>query len=171
MDSPIDAHFIDFLERKNTNASFVRVDADTIEKLINKEDALPSKLSEAEQNELKPLIESVLPANKFTVVFESLSETDQPMQITNPEFMRRMKEMQAMGGGAMSGFYGSMPEIYNLVINSNHPLIGKALHEKDENKKNEMLKQSADLALLSQSLLKGEDLTKFIKRSYELIAN
>jgi molecular chaperone HtpG len=159
------------LERKNTNASFVRVDADTIEKLINKEDALPSKLSEAEQNELKPLIESVLPANKFTVVFESLSETDQPMQITNPEFMRRMKEMQAMGGGAMSGFYGSMPEIYNLVVNSNHPLIGKALQEKDENKKNEMLKQSADLALLSQSLLKGEDLTKFIKRSYELIAN
>lgn len=171
MDSPIDAHFIDFLERKNTDASFVRVDADTIEKLINKEDALPSKLSEAEQNELKPLIESVLPANKFTVVFESLSETDQPMQITNPEFMRRMKEMQAMGGGAMSGFYGSMPEIYNLVVNSNHPLIGKALQEKDENKKNEMLKQSADLALLSQSLLKGEDLTKFIKRSYELIAN
>ena len=171
MDSPIDAHFIDFIERKNTDATFVRVDADTIDKLINKEDALPSKLSEAEQNELKPMIEAVLPANKFTVAFESLSETDQPMQITNPEFMRRMKEMQAMGGGAMSGFYGNMPEIYNLVVNSNHPLINKAVHEKDEAKKKEMLKQSSDLALLSQNLLKGEELTKFIKRSYELILN
>jgi molecular chaperone HtpG len=171
MDSPIDAHFIDFIERKNTDASFVRVDADTIEKLINKEEALPSKLSESEQNELKPIIEGVLPANKFTVVFESLSETDQPMQITNPEFMRRMKEMQAMGGGAMSGFYGNMPEIYNLVVNCNHPLINKAVHEKDENKKKEMLKQSSDLALLSQNLLKGEELTKFIKRSYDLILN
>jgi len=171
MDSPIDAHFIDFIERKNTDATFVRVDADTIDKLINKEDALPSKLSEAEQNELKPMIEGVLPANKFTVVFESLSETDQPMQITNPEFMRRMKEMQAMGGGAMAGFYGNMPEIYNLVVNSNHPLINKAVQEKDEAKKKEMLKQSSDLALLSQNLLKGEELTKFIKRSYELILN
>jgi len=171
MDSPIDAHFIDFIERKNSDATFVRVDADTIDKLINKEDALPSNLSEAEQNELKPMIEAVLPANKFTVAFESLSETDQPMQITNPEFMRRMKEMQAMGGGAMSGFYGNMPEIYNLVVNSNHPLINKAVHEKDETKKKEMLKQSSDLALLSQNLLKGEELTKFIKRSYELILN
>jgi molecular chaperone HtpG len=171
MDSPIDAHFIDFIERKNTDATFVRVDADTIDKLINKEESLPSTLSEAEQNELKPMIEGVLPANKFTVVFESLSETDQPMQITNPEFMRRMKEMQAMGGGAMSGFYGNMPEIYNLVVNSNHPLINKAVHEKDEAKKKEMLKQSSDLALLSQNLLKGEELTKFIKRSYDLILN
>lgn len=93
------------------------------------------------------------------------------MQITNPEFMRRMKEMQAMGGGAMSGFYGNMPEIYNLVVNCNHPLINKAVHEKDENKKKEMLKQSSDLALLSQNLLKGEELTKFIKRSYDLILN
>lgn len=171
MDSPIDAHFIDFIERKNSDVSFVRVDADTIEKLINKEEALPSKLSETEQNDIKPLIEGVLPANKFTVVFESLSETDQPMQITNPEFMRRMKEMQAMGGGAMSGFYGNMPEIYNLVVNSNHPLINKAVKETDEIKKKEMLKQSADLALLSQNLLKGEELTKFIKRSYDLILN
>ena len=170
MDSPIDAHFIDFMERKNADTSFVRVDSDTIDKLINKEDAMPSKLSEAEQNEIKPIIESVLPANKFTVAFESLSETDQPMQVTNPEFMRRMKEMQAMGGGAMSGFYGNMPEIYNLVVNSNHPLIQKAVHESDASKKTNMLKQSADLALLSQNLLKGEELSNFIKRSYELIA-
>ena len=169
MDSPIDAHFIDFLERKHQDATFVRVDADTMEKLISKEESMPSKLSETEQNALKPLIEGVLPANKFNVVFESLSETDQPMQITNPEFMRRMKEMQALGGGGMSGFYGNMPEMYNLVVNSNHPLITKAVQEQDETKKKEMLKQSSDLALLSQNLLKGEDLTKFIKRSYELI--
>jgi molecular chaperone HtpG len=140
-----------------------------MEKLISKEESMPSKLSETEQNALKPLIEGVLPANKFNVVFESLSETDQPMQITNPEFMRRMKEMQALGGGGMSGFYGNMPEMYNLVVNSNHPLITKAVQEQDDTKKKEMLKQSSDLALLSQNLLKGEDLTKFIKRSYELI--
>ena len=130
---------------------------------------MPSKLSEAEQNELKPLIEGVLPANKFVVVFESLSETDFPVQITHPEFMRRMKEMQALGGGAMGGFYGSMPEMYNVVINSNHPIIGKAVHEKDESRKKDILKQSVDLALLSQNLLKGEDLTNFVKRSFELI--
>ncbi len=169
LDSPFESHFIDFMERKHADASFTRVDADTIDKLIKKEETLPSKLSEAEQNELKPLIEGVLPANKFVVVFESLSETDFPVQITHPEFMRRMKEMQALGGGAMGGFYGSMPEMYNVVINSNHPIIGKAVHEKDESRKKDILKQSVDLALLSQNLLKGEDLTNFVKRSFELI--
>ncbi|MCC6252790.1 MAG: molecular chaperone HtpG [Bacteroidia bacterium] len=168
MDSPLEAHFIDLLERKNSDVSFARIDSNTIDKLINKEDALPSRLSEKEQNDLKPVIEGVLPDKKFAVVFESLSQDDQPMQITNPEFMRRMKEMQALGGG-MSGFYGSMPEMYNLVVNSNHALINKAVKESDENKKKEILKQASDLALLSQNLLKGEDLTKFIKRSFEII--
>jgi molecular chaperone HtpG len=170
MDSPIDSHFIDFMERKNENTAFVRVDSDTIDKLINKEDALPSKLSEEQQNELKPIIESVLPAQKYTVVFESLSETDQPMQVTNPEFMRRMKEMQALGGGGMS-FYGNMPDMYNLVVNSNHPIILKVLAEKSADKRVSLIKQTADLALLAQNLLKGEDLTNFIKRSYQIIEN
>lgn len=168
MDSPIDPHFINQLESKLENTSFVRVDADTIDKLIKKDEAQPSKLSEEEQKKLQPVVESIVPKEKFTVVFESLSEKDAPMLITKPEFMRRMKDMSAMGGGGMN-FYGSMPDMHNLVVNSNHPLISKILNEKDEAKQKELTKQAADLAMLSQGLLKGEELTKFIKRSVELI--
>jgi len=166
-DSPIDSHYINQLESKLENTSFVRVDADTIDKLIKKEEAQPSKLSEEEQNTLKPVVESVVPKEKFTVVFESLSEKDAPMLITKPEFMRRMKDMSAMGGGM--NFYGSMPDMYNLVVNSNHPLITKILNETDESRRKELTKQTADLAMLSQGLLKGEELTRFIRRSVELI--
>jgi molecular chaperone HtpG len=144
------------------------VDADTIDKLIKKEEAQPSKLSEDEQKKLQPIVEGVVPKEKFTVVFESLSEKDSPMIITKPEFMRRMKDMSAMGGGGMS-FYGSLPDMHNLVVNSNHPLVTKILNEKDEAKQKQLTKQAADLAMLSQGLLKGEELTKFIKRSVELI--
>lgn len=168
MDSPIDPHYINQLESKLKDTSFVRVDADTVEKLIKKEDAQPSKLSEDEQKKLQPVIEEVVPKEKFTVVFESLSEKDAPMIITKPEFMRRMKDMSALGGGGMN-FYGSMPDMYNLIINTNHPLIGKILHEKQSEKQKQLTKQAADLAMLSQGLLKGEDMTKFIKRSLELI--
>jgi len=168
MDSPIDPHFINQLESKLENTSFVRVDADTIDKLIKKDDAQPSKLSDEEQKKLQPVVESIVAKEKFTVVFESLSEKDAPMLITKPEFMRRMKDMSAMGGGGMN-FYGSMPDMHNLVVNSNHPLISKILNEKDETKQKELTKQAADLAMLSQGLLKGEELTKFIKRSVELI--
>lgn len=167
-DSPIDSHFINQLESKLENTSFVRVDADTIDKLIKKDDAQPSKLSEDEQKKLQPVVESVVPKEKFTVVFESLSEKDSPMLITKPEFMRRMKDMSALGDGGMN-FYGSMPDMHNLVVNSNHPLISKILNEKDETKQKQLTKQAADLAMLSQGLLKGEELTKFIKRSVELI--
>jgi molecular chaperone HtpG len=167
-DSPIDSHYINQLESKLENTSFVRVDSDTIDKLIKKEDAMPSKLSEEEQNKLKPVIEGVVSKDKFNITFESLSEKDAPMVITKPEFMRRMKDMSAMGGGGMN-FYGSMPDIHNLVINSNHPLITKILNEKDEKKQKDLTKQTADLAMLSQGLLKGEELTRFIKRSVELI--
>jgi molecular chaperone HtpG len=168
MDSPIDPHYINQLESKLKDTSFVRVDADTVEKLIRKDDAQPSKLTEDEQKTLKPVIEGVVPKEKFTVVFESLSEKDAPMMITKPEFMRRMKDMSAMGGGGMN-FYGSMPDMYNLVVNTNHPLIGKILNEKEAEKQKQLTKQAADLAMLSQGLLKGEDMTKFIKRSVELI--
>ncbi|MDF2436866.1 MAG: molecular chaperone of family [Bacteroidota bacterium] len=167
-DSPIDPHYINQLESKLENTSFVRVDSDTIDKLIKKEDSQPSKLSEEDQNKLKPVVESVVAKEKFTVQFESLSEKDAPMIITKPEFMRRMKDMSAMGGGGMN-FYGSMPDMHNLVVNSNHPLITKILNEKDEAKQKELTKQTADLAMLSQGLLKGEELTRFIKRSVELI--
>ncbi|MGQ0827096.1 MAG: molecular chaperone HtpG, partial [Bacteroidota bacterium] len=168
MDSPIDSHYINQLESKLKDTSFVRVDADTIDKLIKKEETQPSKLSEEEQKQLQPVVESVVPKEKFTVVFESLSEKDAPMIITKPEFMRRMKDMSAMGGGGMN-FYGSMPDMHNLIVNSNHPLITKILKEKDAEKQKQLTKQSADLAMLSQGLLKGEELTKFIKRSVELI--
>lgn len=169
MDGPLDSHFINHMESKLENVQFARVDADTIDKLINKEDALPSKLSDEEQTKLKPIIEEVVPKGKFMVQFESLSEKDLPMLITQNEFMRRMKDMSAMGGGGM-GFYGQMPETYNLVVNSNHPLISKMNAMTDVAEQKKLAKQTADLALLSQGLLKGEELTNFIKRSIDIIA-
>jgi molecular chaperone HtpG len=167
MDSMIDPHFINFLESKLENAQFVRVDSDTIDKLINKEDAMPSKLSDEEKDALRPLVEEQLPKEQYNVMFESLSETDAPMLVTRPEFMRRMKDMSALGGGM--NMFGSMPETHNLVVNTNHPLVTKIVAEKDVAAKSQLIKQSADLALLAQGLLKGEELTKFIKRSVEMI--
>lgn len=167
MDSMIDPHFINFIESKLENSQFVRVDSDTIDKLIKKEDAMPSKLSDEEKDALRPLVESQLPKEQYTVMFESLSETDAPMLITRPEFMRRMKDMSALGGGM--NMFGNMPEMHNLVVNTNHPLVTKIVAEKDEAVKKELIKQSADLALLAQGLLKGEELTRFIKRSVEMI--
>lgn len=166
-DSPIDAHYINHLESKLTDTSFVRVDSDTVDKLIAKEETQPSKLSEEEKKQLQPIVEEIVPKEKFSVVFESLSEKDAPMLITKPEFMRRMKDMSALGGGM--AFYGSMPDMHNLVVNTNHPLISKILNEKNADKQKQLTKQAADLAMLSQGLLKGEELTKFIKRSVELI--
>jgi molecular chaperone HtpG len=167
IDGPLSSHYINHLESKLKDTSFVRVDSNTVDKLINKEDSAVSKLSEDDKKTLQPVIESVVPKEKFTVVFENMSEKDVPMLITQPEFMRRMKDMSAMGGGM--SFYGNMPDMYNLVVNSNHPLVSKILAEKDTEKQNQLAKQVADLALLSQGLLKGDDLTQFIKRSVEII--
>ncbi|MEO6884329.1 MAG: molecular chaperone HtpG [Bacteroidia bacterium] len=169
MDTPIDPHFINFLEQKMENISFVRVDADTVDKLIQKDETIPSKLSEEQINQLKPIIEEVVPKEKFSVSFENMSETENPMIITQPEFMRRMKDMSAMGGGGGMNFMGNMPEMYNLIVNSNNPIISKISAEKDKEKQKKLLKQTADLAMLSQNLLKGEALTTFVKRSLELI--
>ena len=168
METMLDPHYINHLESKFKDTSFVRVDSDTIEKLIKKDDNTISKISEDEQKKLQPIIESAVSKDEFHVVFENLSEKDSPMLITRPEFMRRMKDMSALGGGSM-GFYGNMPEMYNLVVNSNHPLISKILNEENKEKQETLAKQAADLALLSQGLLKGEKLTNFIKRSVELI--
>jgi molecular chaperone HtpG len=169
METMLDPHYINHLESKLKDISFVRVDSDTIDKLIKKDENIASKLTEDQQNQLKPIIEGTISKEQFTVVFENLNEKDAPMVITRPEFMRRMKDMNQLGGGGAMGFYGNMPDMYNLVVNSNHPLISKILSETDTDKQVNLAKQATDLALLSQGLLKGESLTNFIKRSVELI--
>lgn len=166
MDGPIDNHFVNTLEQKFENSSFVRVDADVVDKLIKKEDAMPSKLNEDDQKKIKPIFDEVVGKDNYTIVFESLSEKDMPLQITRPEFMRRMKDMSALGG---MGYMGSMPDAYNLVVNSNHPLISKINSNESADENKELVKQLFDLARLSQNLLKGEELTGFIKRSIHLI--
>ncbi|MFU8842347.1 MAG: molecular chaperone HtpG [Bacteroidales bacterium] len=167
MSGVLDQHFINTLEQKFEKSSFARVDADIIDKIIRKEDDQPSKLSDAEKEKLKPLFEKFLNMESYSVVLESLSEKDQPVLITQPEFMRRMKDMSKIGGGM--DFMGTMPDAYNLVINTNHKLISDILAEKDEKRQDDLVKQVTDLARLSQNLLKGEELTKFIRRSVDLI--
>lgn len=167
LDGPLAPHYIQKLEMK-LSISLARMDADTLDKLIVKEESLPSKLSKDEEEKVKPVFESSTDKAKFTVAFESLSEKDKPVIITQSEFMRRMKEQQAMGGGGMF-MMGAFPEMYNLVVNSNHPLISKILKESDTVKQQNLAKQAVDLAMLSNGMLKGAELTKFINRSLELI--
>lgn len=167
MEGILDNHFINHIEYKLEKSGFVRVDSDTIDKLIKKEEALPSKLDDKEKEIIKPLFEKTVDSRSFTVVLENLSETDLPVFITQPEFMRRMKDMSALGGGPMS--FGGLGDYYNLVINTNHPLVYKLLKEENDDRKQNLAKQLTDLALLSQNLLKGEDLTLFIKRSVQII--
>ena len=168
MDSPLESHFINLLEQKIEKTRFVRVDSDTVEKLIPHDDAIPEKLSKEEQEKLKPIIEGEVNKDKFTVQLESLESDDAPMQVTQSEFMRRYREMAQTSGGGM-GFYGELPESYNLVVNINHPLIGRVLNESDADKQKELVHQLTDLALLANGLLKGEALSKFLKRSVEMI--
>ena len=168
MDTVLDNHFVNLLEQKWKDTRFVRVDSDVVEKLIPKEDSIPEKLSKEEQEKLKPIIENEIDSKKYTVMMESLEETDSPMLITQNEFMRRYKEMSMMGGGGMS-FYGEMPESYNLVVNINHPLISEILNDTDIDHQKELVQQLTDLALLSNGLLKGEALTNFINRSVKII--
>mgnify|MGYP003288112440 FL=1 len=169
MDGILDNHFIQTLEHKFTDVKFARIDSDTIEKLIEKDEVIPSKLSEEETNKLKTLVEAIVDKTKFTVQTESLEQTAYPFSITQNEFMRRMKEMAEMGGGGMASFYGDMPEHYNLVVNVNHPIMSQILEEKDADKQTQTLSQLKDLALLGQGLLKGEALDNFISRSVEII--
>ena len=167
MDSPLDSHLVNMLESKLEKVRFVRVDSDTVDKLIVKEDALPSKLSEEEQERLKPLIEKQVEGKMLSVQLESMSESDAPVIVTRPEFMRRMKDMAQVGGG--NPFMADMPDSANLVINTNHPLIGRILSTDDADKQANLIRQATDLALLAQNMLKGEELTRFIRRSVELI--
>lgn len=169
MDGILDNHFVNTLEQKLKDVKFARIDSDIIDNLISKDEVIPSKLSEKEVEDLKKIIEKEVDSSKFTVQIESLNETDSPITITQNEFMRRMKEMSEMGGGGMMSFYGDMPENYNLVVNSNHPLMSEVLNTKEEEKQKEVVSQLKDLALLSQGLLKGEALSNFIKRSIGII--
>jgi molecular chaperone HtpG len=167
LDSPIVSHLMQKLETTKENISFARVDADHIDNLIKKEDTKISKLSDEEKTKLDELLKEVVPSEKFMVQLEAMDSNAAPFMITQPEFMRRMKEMQQTGGG-MFGM-GNMPEMYNLVVNTNHELVNDILNTKTRKKQERLINQSLDLARLSQGLLKGEELTNFIKRSYEMI--
>ena len=166
LDSPIISHLIQKLETSNEKIKFTRVDADVIDKLIQKDEKEVSKLNDKEKEKLKSIVEEVVPKEKYTVQLEAIDSDSAPFVITLPEFMRRMKDMQATGGG---GMFGNMPEIYNLVVNTNSDLITNILNTKTKNKRERLINQSLDLAKLSQNLLKGQDLTNFIKRSFDLI--
>ena len=163
--SPIIPHLIQKLESKKEKLKFSRVDSDTLENLIKKDDQVISKLSDEEKEKLKPMIESAVSDDKYTVQLEPLDSSSLPFMLAQPEFMRRMKEMQQTGGAGM----GSMPDMYSLIVNTNHELVSKILNTRTEKKRNSLIKQSVDLAKLSQNTLTGKELTEFINRSIDLI--
>ncbi len=167
MEGPIDTHIVNFLEQKLENSVFVRADATTADKLVEKESTLSAGLNDEQKKSIEPLLEKLVNKEQFHIEFENLRAEDQPVLITRPEFMRRMKDMSAAGGGYE--FMGTMPEHYNLVVNTNHPLFSKVLLLPDEAAQKQLLKQAVDLALLAQNMLKGQELTDFINRSIGMI--
>jgi molecular chaperone HtpG len=166
LDSPIISHLIQKLETSKEKISFTRVDSDAIENLIKKDIKNVSKLNDKEQEKLKSQIEEVVPKEKYTIQLQAMDSDALPLIITEPEFMRRMKDMQNSGGNSM---FGNMPEIHNLIVNTNNELVIGIFNSKTKNKRERLIKQAIDLAKLSKNLLKGEDLTNFIKRSFDLI--
>ena len=165
IDGPLAPHWISLMEQSFENCSFARVDSDTLDKLIQKTDEIPSKLSKEEEEKLQPVFEKVLNKDKFKVQFESMSDDDAPIIITQPEFIRRMMEQQKIGG---AGFMGAFPEMYTVAVNGNHSKIS-ALLQKEEAVQIETVKQLTDLALLSQGMLKGAALNEFIERTTALV--
>ena len=168
LDSPIVSHLIQKLEADNDKISFARVDADHIDRLIQKDEEQISKLTDEEKDKLKEAVETVVPKATYTVQLEAMDSSAAPFIITQPEFMRRMKDMSKTGGGGMFGM-GNFPDMYNLVVNTNSNLAGSILATEDAEQRESLIKQALDLARLSQNLLKGEELTAFVKRSFELI--
>ncbi len=168
LDSPIIPHLIQKIEGDNSGLTFVRVDSDHIDNLIRKEETTISKLSDEEKESLKTVLEGFVPKQKYSVQLEAMDSQAAPFIITQPEFMRRMKEMSQSGGGGMFGM-GNMPEMYNLVVNTNSELATNILNTQDKSAQESLVKQALDLAKLSQNLLKGEELTAFVKRSFEMI--
>ena len=165
IDGPLAPHWISLMEQSFENCSFARVDSDTLDKLIQQTDEIPSKLSKEEEEKLQPVFEKVLNKDKFKVQFESMSDDDAPIIITQPEFIRRMMEQQKIGG---AGFMGAFPEMYTVAVNGNHSKIS-ALLQKEEAVQIETVKQLTDLALLSQGMLKGAALNEFIERTTALV--
>lgn len=168
LDSPIDSHFIQHIETKLEKTQLKRVDADVVEKLIQKDSTYANLLTEDQSKTVKELFEKAINNKNYTVEIEGLSPEEMPVTITMEEWMRRMKDMAQTGGGPIS-FYGSLPDSYKVAINGNHPLVDKVLKAESEEEKERLAKQAFDLALLSQGLLTGKDLTAFVKRSVEMI--
>ena len=168
LDSPIISHLMQKMETSKEKLSFARVDADHVDNLIKKEDTAISKLSDEEKDKLKEELEKVISDKGYTIQMEAMDSSASPFIVTEPEFMRRMKEMQQSGGSGMFGM-GNMPEMFNLIVNTNHELVGEILNTKTAKKRERLINQSLDLARLSKGLLRGEELTNFISRSYEMI--
>ncbi len=166
LDSPLTAHLVNKLEQHDSDLSFARVDGDTVDNLIKKDEEIPNKLTEEQVNNVQALFQETVDKEKFMVKVEPMSESDAPVTLVQPEFMRRMNDMQRVGGSQMG--MGQMPDMYQLVVNANHEVIVD-LVGRTEPKQKKMAKQATDLALLSQNLLRGEELTEFINRSYNLI--
>ncbi|MTI21944.1 molecular chaperone HtpG [Fulvivirga sp. RKSG066] len=169
MDGVIDSHVINFLEQKLEKTQLKRVDADTVDKLIDKDEKIESVLSEKEEEKVKEIFEKAIDNKNMTIKVESLSPDEMPVTITMSEFMRRMKDMAKTGGGGYA-MMGNMPDQFDVTVNANHAVISKILKAKKEEKKAQLAKQSYDLAMLSQNMLSGADLTNFIRRSVELSA-
>ena len=169
LDSPIISHLIQKMETSQEKISFARVDGDHVDNLIKKDEEAISKLSDQEKETLKTFLTDTIPAEKFSVQLEAMDSKSNPFIITEPEFMRRMKEMQQNGGGGGMFGMGNMPDMYNLIVNTNHELVTEILNTKTAKKKERLVNQALDLAKLSKGLLKGEDMTAFINRSYEMI--
>lgn len=167
LNSPIDPHFISQLEQKLEKTSLKRVDADVADKIISKEDQTVHVLNDDEKAKVKAIFEKAIVKPNMRIEIESLNTEELPVIVTMDEFMRRMKDMSKMGGGM--GFYGNLPDNYNVAINGNHKLIGKILLTQDEAEQTQLAKQAFDLALLSQGMLTGAELTEFVNRSVSLI--
>jgi molecular chaperone HtpG len=166
LDGFLDTHFINMLETKLEKTKFSRVDADIIDKIIEKDEIQPSKLAEKEQEKLKKFFQEQVDEKKFSIQIENLSETDLPIIITQNEFMRRFQDMEKIAG--QQKLYGQF-EHYNLIVNANHNLATKILNEKSKKKRDALVQQLIDLSLLSQNILTGEKLSEFVKRSIELL--
>lgn len=167
LDSVIDSHFINMLEQKLEKTSLKRVDSDTVDKLIDKDEKKESVLSDEEKEKVKGVFEKAINNKSYSIQVEPMATDEMPVAVTMPEFMRRMKDMSAGGGGGMQMF-GNFPDNYTVSVNANHAFTGKILKEADETKQSALAKQAFDLALLQQNMLQGPELTAFIQRSVDL---